>query len=544
MKRIIVTIAATALLCVSAAATERIYIKTDRAAYLSGDLVYCSLFAVDQNGRQADFSSAAYLELISADGTATEAKIGLFAGRGAGSFRIPRSTPTGNYRLVAYTADSEFSDEGSRIISVFNTSSATRVNDGVRIVSRTEAPQREDLSQGGLSISLPSRLSPGRDATLILSAGENIADVAVSVYHDDGLERADGKSLRDFLGGVPATPGPRRPEYEGEIVLASVEGLEKTAGQDEDRVTAWISTAGDPSNVYVGTSDKDGSLRFYTANIYGNRELVCEVVSMSGRQCHIALASPFTHPAPGTIPELELCPSQREALVSRKASLKTEASARLDTLVRFLNVRSSLMLTEAPDTRYDLDDYTRFQTVRETCVEIIPELEFVKRDKRWRIRMLVSDATSSRKYNRDNILVLMDGVVITDHGLLEDFDAGLISYVDIYTRAVALGGVTYNGVVNFVSKKNYVTAMHFPDNVRVVDFKGFSYPVAYTGEVPSGTENRRQVLYWHPSVEISSGEQKRITFRTPGYGGSFRVVAEGWTADGAPLRAEYTFSVE
>ena len=64
-----------------ALAGERIYIVTDRNAYIAGDMVYCSLFVVDETGAQSNFSAVSYLELISAEGTAVEAKIGLFAGR-------------------------------------------------------------------------------------------------------------------------------------------------------------------------------------------------------------------------------------------------------------------------------------------------------------------------------------------------------------------------------------------------------------------------------------------------------------------------------
>ncbi len=72
-----------------------------------------------------------------------------------------------------------------------------------------------------------------------------------------------------------------------------------------------------------------------------------------------------------------------------------------------------------------------------------------------------------------------------------------------------------------------------------------SYPVAYTGDVPvAGAEDLRQVLYWHPALEIAGGGQVRIPLTAPSYSGRFRVVAEGWKADGTPVRAEYTFEVE
>ena len=94
-----------------------------------------------------------------------------------------------------------------------------------------------------------------------------------------------------------------------------------------------------------------------------------------------------------------------------------------------------------------------------------------------------------------------------------------------------------------MTKKNYVTALQFPENVRVLDFKGVSYPVAYPGQAPSGNDSR-QLLYWHPAMKIRAGGQEQIRLRTPSYPGIFRVVAEGWTADGKPVRTEYSFRVD
>ena len=114
---------------------ERIYISTDRDVYLAGDAVWCSLSCLNENGRFSNESAVSYLELISMDGTVCTAKIGLLEGRGAGSFRIPVTAPTGTYRLIAYTAVNAAEDgtpwqAGSRLLTVFNSTSAARWTTG------------------------------------------------------------------------------------------------------------------------------------------------------------------------------------------------------------------------------------------------------------------------------------------------------------------------------------------------------------------------------------------------------------------------------
>ena len=519
---------------------ERIYIVTDRNAYIAGDMVYCSLFVVDDAGAQSNFSAVSYLELISEEGTAVEAKIGLFAGRGAGAFRLPAGMPTGNYRLVAYTSGSAYDPAGARTLAVFNTTTLARVKGGVQLNSGWKPyPQPVEEAQGGIRVALQGRPRMSQAATMVLSGTSALANVAVSVVREDGLAPADGRSLEAFLQGSPARRTGLPGEYEGEIIEATVEGLENTSAKD---VTAILSTAGSPSSVYLGRSTVNGHIQFYTNNIYGDRELVCEVLTLDGKAAHINLASPFTHPSVGEIAPLELGGEQRSLLVSRKSALACELQ--LDTLLAFLPKREDLLLDASTRLRYHLDDYTRFPTVREICVEFIPQLSFVKRDGRWRIRMMFTDGADQRHYMQENVLVMMDGVVLQDHGMLESFDAMLLEDVDLYRQSVVIGGVPYNGVVNFISKNNYVTALPFPPSVRVVDFKGVSYPLAYPGAVPADGADRRQLLFWHPALEVPADGMLRIPLTLPAYQGTFRVQVEGWTADGKPVYAYYRFEVE
>ena len=113
---------------------ERVYVSTDRAVYMAGEDIRCSAFCLDfAPGRlYSELSSLAYLELHSADGLAQTAKIALVHGRGAGVISLPRTLPTGNYRIIAYTAENK-QEEGydyglsARTVSVFNPYLSERV---------------------------------------------------------------------------------------------------------------------------------------------------------------------------------------------------------------------------------------------------------------------------------------------------------------------------------------------------------------------------------------------------------------------------------
>ena len=135
-------------LCAGAQTTvvEKTYISTDREIYVSGDKIWCSAFCVDAaNGlRPSSLSAIAYVEIVSEDGTLESGKIALSEGRGAGTIEIPATAPTGNYRIVAYTAYTKNTpgfnpqEHISKTISIFNTSTKERVKNGVKILSDSE----------------------------------------------------------------------------------------------------------------------------------------------------------------------------------------------------------------------------------------------------------------------------------------------------------------------------------------------------------------------------------------------------------------------
>ena len=260
---------------------------------------------------------------------------------------------------------------------------------------------------------------------------------------------------------------------------------------------------------------------------------------------YIDFESPFIHPEAGELPKLRLSPSQRQDLVSRKAAVRAEKALRIDTLTTYITHRKDLLLESNVCRRYHLDDYTRFPSVREILVEFIPELSLRRVKDKWIMQLVVSDAIQSRFEKTDNILVMMDGVILSDLNLLLDFNAMLLEDIDIYMQTFVCGKVPFRGLVNFITKKNYVTALHFPANVRVVDYQGVAYPVAYNGAVPEGQgQDLRQLLYWHPILNLDAGSDYRLEFTTPAYSGRFKAVAEGFTEDGLPVYQEFSFEVE
>ena len=551
MKKIFLTIFALALAGAGALAApvERIYISTDRSVYLAGDAVWCSLTCLDGNGRLSNASAVSYVELVSTEGTACTAKIGLLEGRGAGSFRIPVTTPTGTYRLLAYTAVNAAENgqpwlAGSRLVTVFNSTSAARVPGGV-VVNGTAPKPAEIVPEGQVELSTRIRLQKGQSSVLNIHNGGSAASVSLSVFHEDDLPTgARENTPAGFLKALPKAVSTNREvsvENDGEVISARIRG---TLLEDDYSVST-LSAAGSPTDLYIGRADGTDYIRYYTSNIYGDREIVCEVSQLDRKEGYIDFESPFLFPEVGSLPKLALNRDQRPDIISRKAALRAEKALRIDTLATFMTHREDLLLASVPTHRYHLDDYNRFPSVKEILVEIIPELRLRTDHGVPSILLTYTDALHRKNELTHNIVVMMDGVVLSDLNLLLNFDAMLIEDIDIYDQPFVCGKTPLHGLVNFITKKNYVTALNFPANVRVVDFQGVAYPVAYSGVVPEGEgQDLRQLLYWHPILELDAASDYRLEFTAPGYEGRFKAVVEGFTEDGKPIYQEFTFEVE
>ena len=501
-------------------------------------------------GALSGFSSIAYVELRSAGGLVQTAKIALQDGRGAGFVEIPANTPTGNYRLFAYTAQNINEDgfdylAGSKLVSIFNTFTADRVAEGVEVVDELPAAPAEPASalrievgapEGGV---VPMRISGfGKDATL-----------SVSVYHDDGLSLPEASDIRSFVTKSDASKlsftDRRIPEYDGEIVYGHVVGADPAELPGLEGRFAFISVPGDRSDTYSCQVAGDGSATFFTNNFYGQKDLVCQIEGLENTsRAHLEIESPFVDVSVNDVPKLRLSQTMSDRLRERSIAMQIEKMFDADTLYEYLPVRDNLLFGDEGIT-YVLDDYTRLPLMEECIAEFITELR-ARRDSQGRrdLQVRLQDSWRTMYFSRGASLMMVDGVPVFDHETIYRYDPLLVETVNIYPYTYFIGARSYNGVANFVTYKQNLPSVTFPDNVRIIDFQGAAYPVAYTCKgVGKDYPDYRQTVLWEPMLNAKAGENLDLDCVLPAYKGRFRVVVEGLSSAGEPIRAAASFDV-
>lgn len=529
---------------------ERTYISTDKDVYVAGERIWCSAFCVDPaTGLLSSLSGTAYLELHSPAGMAASARIALTGGRGAGAVELPAALPTGNYRLIAYTAQNraeagyDYEGIASKTVSVFNVLSRERVEGGVEVVTPEEyaaASRPETAAAGDLDL----RWEDGR--VVVANRSGEALTLSLSVYHDDGIRSNANPGIDDFVDGVRNVGGvtfdnTKIADYEGEIIRGRVVGFSQEMIPQLTGKYAFLSSPSDKSDVYAAPIREDGSLQFFTAGIYGDKECILEIEGVDPKlSCHVELQSPYVNPAIAPAAPLQLSESLAPQLESRGVAMQLDRRMHLDTLYEYLPRRDDGLFDEDIVVRYILDDYTRFTTMEEIFTEFIPEI----RPRRWPdgsrdIKVRLAEISGVTRMSTDKTMMMLDGVPVFDQQKIMDYDPLLVESVDIYPHTHFIGNRVFEGIVNFVTYKRNLPSFQFGGNARVVDYQGVCIPVAFTDGNPY-----RQTLCWQPILQVAPGESVVTSVSLPVYKGRFTVVAEGLSADGKPFCERISFELK
>lgn len=575
-------------LCAGAQTTvvEKTYISTDREIYVSGDKIWCSAFCVDAaNGlRPSSLSAIAYVEIVSEDGTLESGKIALSDGRGAGTIEIPATAPTGNYRIVAYTAYTKNTpgfnphEHISKTISIFNTSTKERVKNGVKILSdseydalRTPAGTQPaagtHTAAGALSITC-HRSAEGYLEVVLTNNSATPADLSLSLSNRDGIIPPDNTSIGAFMGaaasaaqaaagaesaaarasaraasaGAESAPAAavstaaELPEYEGEIIRGRIAGATTDEIEGLKGRSAFISVPTEKSDLYSSVVDNDGMIKFVTNNIYGTKEMVCEIEDNDLARCHIELISPFVSPKLKGIPALRMAPSIKEDLQRRGLSVQLCRSFSADTLASLMPIRENPLIPSYDAIEYKLDDYKRFPVMRELFIEFINEIKVRRVDGKEQLKVKTHLEERVSLFDKNNSLIMVDGIPVFDHSQVIEYDPLLVESVVVYPYKYYTGWRSFCGMANFVTYKKNLPGIKFNDGVRVVQFKGCSYPMAFTcQEIGEDFPDYRELLYWHPQIKLPAGESSAIKVKIPANVKEIRICAEGMMENGTPF---------
>ncbi|MDR1500059.1 MAG: hypothetical protein LBI58_03670 [Tannerellaceae bacterium] len=551
----------------AAGVRERIYVQTDKQTYLPGEMLWFKAYLTGADGRPVSFSKTGYVELYDGDSPVVQAKIELSGGTGHGRMQLPVTLRTGYYFLTAYTRNMRNEGEAvffHKTLSVINPFYVDKTIgiDSIPLPSpqplplQSPPPQPPAEAVTTVSLSLPFYPVRSEGEILIQGLPSGTHSLSLSVSGEDMAPLYGYTDIREWhkqLSLLPQTlmRADFLPEYEGHIVTGRLTDA-ATGNPPAERILPFLAFHGRGIRLFGGQVKEGGEVIFYTKGITG-ASLAATVAVPAGvteRSYRIDLQTPFVPVAHAATPPFRLDPSRGDELLRRSIAVQAMS---IYTPYAESAAGDSGSFVRPPDRTYFLDEYTRFATMEEVVGEYVLGLA-IRRERGRRYMSVMREDRIGRTLagSSVNTLVLLDGIPVTDHDFICDYDPLQISRIDIYRGIYFFGGNHFDGIAFFTTYGN-----KYPDGLKN---NGTHHAAIYEGPLPrlpfhspsypdedarkNPAPDFRHTLLWMPEVGIDGGTSVAIPFSTSDYCGRFRVIVEGISAEGLPIHATATFDVK
>ncbi len=558
---------------------EKMYIHLDTSVVFPGEYLDYSIYCLNAYSYHlSDISKIAYVELVSETGQIIfSQKIRLDKGRGQGDYFVPVELPSGNYKLLGFTQwmknggmDQVFQDDVVVVNPYQSDQSALRnplVPDSldtnkterfeaVAIQGKRGAGEdilqlRIDSAQYGTRSKITlfpknykGPLGYGSYSIVIrkIEAIDKVSDMTANGFsaRTANVNKFIPQNIQDSL---------YLPEQLGELFWGQVR-IKDTRAPAKAK-TVVISLPGPDFQLKYAITDQDGNFFTYLNKEYEASAAIVQVLdAMQTYDIAIKKASPLTYEAL-KFGKFRLTSEMEKMIVSRSVENQIENAFFMVKPDTILSVRDNDPFIGGNPEIYELDDYTRFPTLRETLVEVVDNV-WVKKingeDTMW-VRQYFEPTNEA--YINLTPLVFIDGVLIPDHQAILEFNAFEIKTIKTVRDQFVIGGNEYLGMVAIETiKGNYYDEWQATKNgIKQELFKPLlkkNYFSQSYSDTDRTTKERipdlRRQLLWVPNY-ILDGSEQPITFFTSDIPGDYEIVLEGFTSYGKPISITRSFEV-
>lgn len=552
---------------------ERIFVHYNTSLLFSGEYLYYKVYVLDERTqRLSGLSKIANVELIGEGGLVVfSQKIELTNGVGYGDFFIPTTLESGSYKIISYTQWMQ------------NGGSKNYFNGDVAIINPYRGNQRglapnEDVPSAGEELSdlfskpvTPKQIS-GDNSTVELTTSSKIYKTREKVFME--LNTADSISgLGNYSISVrkldpvknPGRPtaynyldvyhgNPIRisdtlflPELRGDLISGKIGLKEGQKGALVNNKKIALSITGEDDFVFkVSVTDAEGNFHFNLSDQYSGSQAFLQVIGEVPDIYQISLdAAGLMDYSSLDYSSFYIIPSMEEWIITRSVHNQVENAfyqAKPDTIME--SQRRTPFYGEASEV-YNLDDYNRFPTIRETFIEIIPSA-WIVRASSSSPSFVVRRPVGSIQYKLPPLL-LVDGVMVQDAKLFIDFPAELVETIEIIRDNYYLGPQVFEGLI-IVKTKDASFLRQLPTHLDPIDIHKPQPKKSYFHQDYSGRSTEEHIpdfryqLLWKPDIILRGNTS--LSFFTSDIQGIYEIRVEGFTRDGEAITLIDTITVE
>jgi len=533
---------------------ELVYVHLDKDCYIAGEDIWVKFCVVDQYFQASSLSKVGYVEICDVQKPYIQKKLALINGQGTGKISIPATIPSGIYELTGYTRYMKNRDIAFRreiaIVNMFEMANQDRI-DFIETVSEIKSREKETSL---MDLSTDKPLYTNREkVTVSIDATTEIDNLVISVSRNDTIEMLNPLNKANWQEQLQSSSSllseiQWAPEYEGHILEGQITGSGSEIKREinYDLLSADMGIVGRDIGYTKGQIDsQSGRASFYTSKIYGIQDMVTSVNSLDDTSYRIDIQSPYS----GKVAESlsQLCVQKEDSsLMERYIGVQLRQIMFEDSLGHRVPIENYYALPI--HVTYDLDEYTRFDSMDETFVEFVKRIIVRRVDGERRLKVLMEG--KGFKFNAGNTLVLLDGVPLHNHEQLLSYNPHAIKYIYIYGGKYVFGGDVFDCMVSFVTYRRNLSHIQLPANYQLISYDFPELPEYFETPSYETEENKtsrkpdfRHTLYWEPSFKLDNNIST-VSFYTSDLKGEFKIVAEGITKEGKIIRGVSFFEVK
>lgn len=545
--------------------TEGVYVHYNTNLLFTGEYLHFKLYALSKKDQSlSKTSKIAYVELLDGEGERKIIqKVKLVEGMGQGDIFVPTNLDSGHYTFVAYTtymknwpSDTFFADDVVVLNPYTNdqkvfweSKGKDSLDDGLRNLNK-EA--RKTLSKDlGLTLDKSQYGKREKVRLEVESKSNNYGIYSISVRKlSKELTYGDRISPVDYtknyrLVDLDEASNDYLPDLRGEMVAGH---LSSNSGLQTMNKKVVFSLPGNQYSFKMVTTDSEGKFRFSLHSENLDTESIFQVWGVDKDQYSVEVAP---------VPELNLSkrPSKRFVLNKGMKKLIEERSTH--------NQIENAYFNSKPDTvklnnnfipiygndfiEYNLDEYTRFPTFRETLVEIVDNA-WIASNNEGEENIFVRDFEATNMDVGYNPLIIVDGILLQNHKDLIDYDIKKVETIRLARNQYVVGGQIFQGVFDVKTfdsdfaenyQKTYLNEISLLRPKPQKKYFKQNYGNKTFGTIP----DFRQQLLWEPNLELGE-PTTTLEFYTSDLEGEFEIVIEGFTARMQPVKAVTKFKVQ
>lgn len=542
---------------------EKIFVHLNTSFLITGEFLYYKVYCINNETKDlSKFSKIAYVELINSNKEIVfKHKVILKNGMGQGDFFVPASLGSGNYKLIAYTQwmrnveISNFYQNDISIINPFQENQTPILNEQPLLKNNsnniektdTKRQSRTSVTNDLISLQVNSDSFSKREKVNINIRGSkdvlSYGNYSISVRKVDDLNIPPRNTATDCIDtskniSPTLTNNSIRflPELRGELLSGKV--VIKESGLPVANVKVALSIPGKNYIFKIANTNKNGNYYFNIGKEYNNENASIQILEKDRDKYLLQIQKQLpVNYSNIQFYNFKISAADKELILNHSICNQIEnayASKKPDSI---LSIKAIPPFFNNTAKTYLLDDYTRFRTLKETFIEIIPEIYSRQRNGIFTFHVRIFDKEIESGLSP---LVLIDGNLIQDQTELIDFNTDKIEKISIVTDMYMYGAKLFEGIISINTfKGNYQNSIinDHRKNIKLskplATKKYFNQIYTKDSKLDRIPDFRRQLL-WMPDIQLNSSN-KNIYFYTSDMNGAFEICLEGFNNNGEPV---------